>query len=880
MYSLLLVARGLHDSYENSELKEHIKIYQWGCCMSVSHYFIAGLILSLVSGCHFGAAVDKNNATETQADNTKIVTIHPEIWPKQDSPFKPNKDLEQRITALIGQMSLEEKVGQIIQADIGSITPDELREYHLGSILNGGNSAPGGDNRTTPSAWLALADEFWLTSTDKKDGRTGIPALWGTDAVHGHNNIVGATLFPHNIGLGAANDPNLMHQIGTVTAKEILVTGLDWTFAPTIAVVRDDRWGRTYESYSEDPAIVREYAGYLVDGIQGKISDKTFLDEDHLIATAKHFLGDGGTIDGRDQGDNISSEEALREIQGAGYPVAISRGVQSVMASFNSWCGRKMHGYKELLNDVLVDQMGFSGFVVGDWNGHGQVKGCTNESCATAFNSGLDMFMAPDSWKELYVNTLAQAKSGEITMARLDQAISRILRVKIRAGLFEAGLPSERKYAGRYDLLAAPEHREVARRAVRQSLVLLKNNKQLLPLSPSANILVAGDGADNMGKQTGGWTLSWQGAGNRKEDFPNGMSIFDGIKEQVKAAGGSAVLSENGQYKNRPDVAVVIFGENPYAEFQGDRPHLDFQSESGLKLLKKFKSQGIPTVAVFLSGRPMWVNPEINAADAFVAAWLPGTEGGGVADVLLRRPSGKIQNDFHGKLSFSWPRTGSQTAINVGDENYNPLFSYGYGLAYSEVGDLEALSEDAELDDKTEGQGLSFLNAGEPVSPWRLVLHDSAGAVQVTTSKEVSASGALTMEALDYKGQEDTRLFTFLGDAILAIEGEPMDISRESNGDMALEFQYQVLGDKVANTTLSVGCGEGCNGEVDITKALANKLNQGWQISRLKLSCFADNGSDMTKVSSPVIFKVAGALQLQIHSVNIVSNHGDASCSL
>ena len=266
------------------------------------------------------------------------------------------------------------------------------------------------------------------------------------------------------------------------------------------------------------------------------------------------------------------------------------------------------------------DLMGFDGFVIGDWNGHGQVEGCNNESCAAAFNNGLDMFMAPDSWEELYANTLAQVKSGEIKMARLDQAVSRILRVKIRAGLFDAGLPSQRKYAGRYELLAAPEHRKIARQAVRQSLVLLKNDNQLLPISPSANILVAGDGADNIGKQTGGWTLSWQGTGNSKEHFPNGISIFDGIEEQVKAAGGNVTLSADGEYNQKPDVAVVVFGEDPYAEFQGDRPHLDFRSEEGLQLLTKFKSQGIPTVAIFLSGRPMWVNPEINASDAFVAA--------------------------------------------------------------------------------------------------------------------------------------------------------------------------------------------------------------------------------------------------------------------
>ena len=841
--------------------------------MPVPHYLVVILILSVVVGCDTGTTADKTKDTD-------IAKIHPEIWPKQASPLKRNDSVEQRVTTLINQMTVEEKVGQIIQADIGSVTPDQVREYHLGSVLNGGNSAPDDNNRTTASAWVALADEFWLASTDKTDGRTAVPALWGTDAVHGHNNIIGATIFPHNIGLGATHNPSLMHQIGTVTAKEILVTGLDWTFAPTIAVVRDDRWGRTYESYSEDPAIVREYAGYLVEGIQGKLSDKTFLDDNHLIATAKHFLGDGGTINGRDQGDNISSEEELRDIQGAGYPVAINRGVQAVMASFNSWHGRKMHAYKELLNDVLVDQMGFDGFVIGDWNGHGQVEGCNNESCAAAFNNGLDMFMAPDSWEELYANTLAQVKSGEIKMARLDQAVSRILRVKIRAGLFDAGLPSQRKYAGRYELLAAPEHRKIARQAVRQSLVLLKNDNQLLPILPSANILVVGDGADNIGKQTGGWTLSWQGTGNSKEHFPNGISIFDGIEEQVKAAGGNVTLSANGEYNQKPDVAVVVFGEDPYAEFQGDRPHLDFRSEEGLQLLTKFKSQGIPTVAIFLSGRPMWVNPEINASDAFVAAWLPGTEAGGIADVLLRKANGDIQYDFHGRLSFSWPRTGAQTAVNLGDKDYNPLFAYGYGLKYSDKGTVAVLSEDAQLGDMAKAQNNTFLKSGEPMLPWRLTMRDASGTVQVTSSKANSASGVLVMKALDYKAQEDSRLFTFSGDAVLAIQGEPIDISRESNADMALELQYQVIGDKVATTTLGIGCGEDCMGELDITTELASKLNQGWQVSRLKLSCFADKGADMTMVDAPFVLSVTGTMQIQMNAIQIVSNQGDASCSL
>ena len=846
------------------------------------NYSLILFSIFLLIGCDANTLVSKNNQVENeiQANTTSFVTVNPDIWPKQKSPIQRKEIEEKRIIDLMSQMSLEEKVGQIIQADIGSVTPEQVRKYHLGSVLNGGNSAPGGDNRTTPDEWVALADEFWLASTDKTGGRTGIPALWGTDAVHGHNNIVGATIFPHNIGLGAANNPNLMYQIGNVTAKEILVTGLDWTFAPTIAVVRDDRWGRTYESYSEDPVIVKEYVKYLVEGIQGKLSDNSFLDEDHLIATAKHFVGDGGTINGRDQGDNISTEEELRDIQAAGYPQAISSGVQSVMTSFNSWHGRKMHAYKELLTDVLVGQMGFDGFVVGDWNGHGQVEGCTNESCAAAFNNGLDMFMAPDSWEELYINTLAQVKSGEITMARLDQAVSRILRVKIRAGLFEAGLPSKRKYAGSFDLLAAPEHRKIARDAVRQSLVLLKNEKQLLPISPSSHILLAGDGADNLGKQTGGWTLSWQGTGNSKKHFPNGMSIYDGIAQQVKAAGGKAVLSEKGEYQQKPDIAVVVFGEDPYAEFQGDRAHLDFQSEDGLKLLKKFKSQGIPTVAIFLSGRPMWVNPEINASDAFIAAWLPGTEAAGIADVLLKKANGDIQNDFHGKLSFSWPRNGAQTTVNRGDKVYNPQFDYGYGLSYKDNISVGKLSEDPQLGNMAQSQSKNFLKAGEPVLPWRLTIKDSGGTVQVTSSKANSATGVVVMKSMDYLAQEDSRLFNFSGDAIIAIEGEPVDISRESNADMAIEMQYQVIGNVEANAIMSIGCGENCSGELDITKDLAQKANLGWQTSRIKLSCFADKGANMAAVSAPFVLSVSGILQVQLHALNIVSNQGDASCSL
>ncbi|MEM9568319.1 MAG: glycoside hydrolase family 3 protein [Cyanobacteria bacterium P01_E01_bin.34] len=603
------------------------------------------------------------------------MSVTPEIWPTTTGGAPLDPAIETRVEELLQSMTIEEMVGQTIQADIASVTPDEVKEYGLGSVLNGGNSAPNNNVRASAAEWLALADEFYNASKDTSDGRKGIPALWGTDAVHGHNNVIGATLFPHNIGLGATRNIDLMRQIGRITAREVSVTGMDWTFAPTLAVVKDDCWGRTYEGYSEDPNIVKNYSTAVVQGLQGELDTPTFLGNEQVIATAKHFLGDGGTVNGTDRGDNQDSEDNLRDRHGAGYPPAIEAGVQTVMASFSSWNGEQMHGHKGLLTHVLKERMGFNGFVVGDWDGHGKVPGCSNSSCPEAYNAGLDMFMAPESWKRLYENTVEQVKSGEIPRRRLEDAARRILRVKLRLGLFEKPSPSARPLAGNYELLGAPEHLAVARQAARESLVLLKNQNKLLPLKPNQRVLVAGDGAHNIGKQSGGWTLSWQGTGNSNGSFPNGESIWEGIREAVEAGGGEAELSVDGTYEEVPDVAIVVFGEDPYAEFKGDLDHLEFTSELGLELLKSFQAEDIPTVAVFLTGRPLWVNPELNASDAFVVAWLPGSQGGGVADVLVRQPNGAIHYDFKGKLSFSWPRTAVQT-VNRGDTNYDPLFPY------------------------------------------------------------------------------------------------------------------------------------------------------------------------------------------------------------
>ncbi len=814
--------------------------------------------------------------------------INVENWPQQTAPLPRDPAIEQKVAELLAKMSVEEKVGQIIQADIDSVTPEQVKQYHLGSILNGGNSAPNKDNRAHPSEWLRLADAFWLASTDKSGGRVGIPVMWGTDAVHGQSKIVGATLFPHNIGLGAANDPDLMRRIGEVTAKEILVTGLDWTFAPTIAVARNDRWGRTYESYSEHPDIVKRYAPAIIEGIQGKLGTPTYLDQDHLIATAKHYVGDGGTVDGIDTGNNLSSERDLRDIHAAGYPGAIQAGVLSVMASFSSWQGQKMHGNKTLLSDVLVGRLGFDGFVVGDWNGHAHVPGCNETQCAAALNAGLDLFMAPSSWQGLYNTTLKQVKTGEIAMTRLDEAVARLLRVKFRMGLFDQVIPSKRKHAGHYQLLGSAEHRAVAREAARKSFVLLKNNQSLLPLKANSSVLITGDGANNIGKQCGGWTLTWQGLGNSNDHFPNGESFYQGLKTALSAGGGRVTLSEDGSYTEKPDVAIVVFGEDPYAEFQGDRPHLDFDDDNALMMLTKFKQAGIPTVSVFLSGRPLWVNPEINQSDAFIAAWLPGTEGGALADMVLQKSSGGPQFDFSGKLSFSWPNDATGKELNVGDSDYQPLFAYGFGLTYQDKKNLATLSERSGLNTNAINNDTRYFIAGKAVAPWQLHLIDDGKTTVVENATQVSTNRAVTVRAADRKQQEDTLIVDIHNKAIVALahsQGNGIDLVRQSNGDMALEIDYQVISSGGKPVRVGIACGKNCGSYMDVTKVFQAAAGKGWHTSEIMLRCFNDAARvivalRLDHITSPFVIASDGELQLQIARIRLKANEGKASCEM
>ncbi|WP_379545802.1 glycoside hydrolase family 3 N-terminal domain-containing protein [Qipengyuania sp. DSG2-2] len=766
------------------------------------------------------------------------------------------------IASLVARMSLERKIAQLIQPQINSFTAEDMKTYRFGSYLNGGNGGPYGDEFAPPSEWLRLADEMYDASVQPlPGGEPAIPVMWGTDAVHGHSNIVGATLFPHNIALGAANDADLVRRIGHATAIEIEVTGIDWNFSPTVAVARDDRWGRTYESYSENPDLVAKLGAALIEGQQGVKGSEGYLGAGRVIATAKHFFGDGGTEQGVDQGDVNGDIDALLALHGRPYPAAIDAGVETIMASFNSINGRKMHGNEALLTEVLRGQMGFDGLVVGDWNGHGQVKGCTVTDCPQSLMAGLDIYMVPDDWKALMDSLIAQVKDGTIPMSRIDEAVTRVLRVKQRAGLLGEGAqrPSERGYAGRYEMLASPEHRALAREAVARSQVLLKNNG-VLPIKAGANVLVAGTAADDVGQASGGWTLEWQGG--RKDQlprdrFPKATTIWDGLKANVAANGGSAVLSEDGSFDTRPDTAIVVFGEKPYAEFAGDQRDLVFRDEEGLKLLKSFKAQGIPTVALFLSGRPMWMNRELNAADAFVASWLPGSEGAGVADVLTGA------REATGRLSFSWPATCEGRPLNSAD---GALFAFGYGLSLTQSAPLGELSEDCAPLTIVEGAemfGSGRLGTGVSAFVGRL---DGAGFEELMPQMRGDMNGSgVTSRGYDRDAQEDSREISMKAGSYFGLEQ-----SNDTGGVYRIE--YAVVTRPTGAVRLRASSADGEENTLDITPQFELAYSKGWREMVISEACVADLGKR-------IAFESDGEVTFRIASVKREEAAPDTECS-
>ena len=777
-------------------------------------------------------------------------------WSRTNSCEYKNFDNEDLIEQLIDGMTIEEKVGQVIQGDLDFISPQDVKKFKIGSVLNGGNTAPNGDKYSSVDDWKSLSKEFYDASPTYKGIK--VPVLWGTDAVHGHNNVIGATLFPHNIGLGASGNADLMRSIGKAIALEVLSTGVAWTFAPTVAVPQDDRWGRTYEGFSEDPLLVSKLGKAFVLGLQGE--GDTLLDNNHVIATAKHFMGDGGTFEGIDQGNTRISEIGLRDLHGYPYFDALDACAQTVMASFNSWNGKKLHGYKELLTDILKKDMQFDGFVVGDWNGHGQVEGCSNTKCAQSFNAGVDMFMVPENWKDLLRNTIRQVKSGEISETRLDDAVRNILKVKSRLGLFNGRVPHEFKE----NYLGDPKHMALARQAVRESLVLLKNNNQLLPLDPSQHIGIIGDAAKKISSQTGGWTITWQGRENLNSDFINVNSIYEALEKAVISSGGTIEFSNNGKFSKDPDVVIGVFGEEPYAEMLGDLKDVSFAPTDPkfLPLLEAMNAQNIPTVSIFLSGRPLVVNSQLNASDAFIAAWLPGSAVEGIADVIFTKDN-KINFDFLGKLSYSWPKNKDQAVLNHTDSVYDPLFPFGYGLTYTsdlEIERIQTNQSDFRLD-------LLNVFLGAASIPGKEFVVTKAGPEFVLEDDYVSANSKVKITRFDYQRQDDAKNIVFMDDQSLQAFGISAESSVSLSSMNAPFYEIIMRVNSLANPALyfSVGCGSNCRGSAE----LPTELMTDWSTINIPLSCLEKDGLDKTKIQVRGLFLSEEAINFDLSSIVI-----------
>jgi len=587
-----------------------------------------------------------------------------------------NQPVALRVKDLMSRMTLAEKIGQMTQIERSVANASDIEHYLVGSVLSGGGSVPAPN--ATAFQWNNMTDYFQRSALKT---RLGIPLMYGIDAVHGHNNVYGATIFPHNIGLGATRDPELAQRIGVATALEVRSTGIQYVFAPCLAVCRDPRWGRCYESYSEDPDVVTSMTT-IIDGLQGQAPvgwEGPYVENNYKVAaTAKHFVGDGGTTHGIDENNTVISYKGLVDIHMKAYFSAVARGVSTIMVSYSSWNGEKMHANRFLLTDVLKGQLGFKGFLISDWEGLDRITTPYDAnytySVFTGIHAGIDMVMVPFDYEGFASNLTKEINIGNIPMSRIDDAVSRILRVKFEMGLFEYpfGEPQLKSSLGAYP------HRELAREAVRKSLVLLKNGKTantpLLPLDKNAQkILVVGAHANDIGLQCGGWTITWQGL---RGNTTLGTTILQGIQQTVGSSSEivyKAVPDKNFAKGKGFDYAIVVIGEVPYAEFVGDNNNLTIPAP-GIETVE-YTCKAVKCVVVIISGRPLVVPPYLlQSMDAFVAAWLPGTEGQGIADVLYG------DYDFTGKLSRTWFKSVDQLPMNVGDDYYDPLFPFGFGL--------------------------------------------------------------------------------------------------------------------------------------------------------------------------------------------------------
>jgi beta-glucosidase len=591
-------------------------------------------------------------------------------------PADPNplSSYDAQVRQLLSKMTLEEKIGQMTQPDqVFLKDAADIGKYYLGSVLSGGDSDPKAGNSL--EAWTQMVDKY---QSEALKTRLAIPLLYGVDAVHGLNNVLYAVVFPHNIGLGCMRNPQLLERAARITAEEVRATGINWAFAPCVAVPRDERWGRTYEGFGETPSLAKDLGMAAVRGLQDDDLSRPLS----VLACAKHYVGDGGTVFGTgtprgqerllDQGDVRLDEATLRKIHLQGYIGAVRAGVGSIMPSYSSWNGEKCSGSKRLMTDILKNELGFEGFLISDYAALNQLPGDYRSKVEKSINAGMDMVMVPDRYQEFIAALSALVSEGRVPVSRIDDAVTRILRVKFAMGLMDKG---RSPFADRNSQksFGSPEHRQVARQCVRQSLVLLKNERKSLPIAKGVvRVHVGGKNADDIGNQCGGWTITWQGRSGATT--PGGTTILRAIESTV-SRGTKVTFSNDGKGAEGATVGIAVIGERPYAEGRGDSADLKLAQED-VDTIDNMKKAGIPVVVVLISGRPMIINEALDKCDAFLAAWLPGTEGQGVADVLF--------GDYKptGKLSHSWPRSMSQIPINVGDPDYDPLFEFGFGLSY------------------------------------------------------------------------------------------------------------------------------------------------------------------------------------------------------
>ncbi|MGF1777791.1 glycoside hydrolase family 3 N-terminal domain-containing protein [Vibrio nomapromontoriensis] len=854
---------------------------------------------------------------------TTITPYFPE-WPRINSSIKKDPAVEQEVARIVALMTVEEKLGQMIQPDLRGVTPEEAKQYKLGSILNGGGAWPNENKRSLAQHWADKADEFWHATEEAfADRPFRIPFMWATDAVHGHNNVYSATVFPHNIGLGAARDPELIRRIGKITALEVAATGLDWTFAPTVATPRDLRWGRVYEGYSEDPEITYAYASQMVIGLQG---DQNELKSEYkVISNVKHWVGDGGTLTGVDRGVNAYCEDQLRNIHAMGYFSGLEAGAQVVMSSFNTWenpanydhspqsditgegngYNYKIHGSKYLLNDVLKDKMGFDGLIVTDWHGHAEINKCTDGNATYAINAGNDILMVPvhEHWIEVYRTALADIHSGVIPIARIDDAVTRILRVKMRAGLWTKPAPTQRVLAGNQSLLGAQAHREVAREAVRKSLVLLKNNNQILPLSKNQKVLVTGSAADDLQKQSGGWNLTWQGDENTLEDFPGATTL----KMALVAELGESNVNFDPELKEdvQPgDVAIVVIGEDPYAEMMGDIKTWQTLEFSQLKRsyrrdvekIHRLHAAGAKIITVFYSGRPLYLNEEIAMSDAFVAAWLPGSEGEGITDVLVGDEEKRPRYDFQGKLSYSWPNKKLSATVNRIPQhipNYQvsqyeqdpngehaPLFEYGYGLNYSsrlQQRDLDQLDRD-DSDHFIEGNvrpAIELYGVRSTIGDFQLLVAQAQGGNRV----EVSRNNAMNFVSIEtkpynYQQQQDAVSLVFkeagASVCIATTDGDTEDFSCFAHPKGGLSFEVKVTECPTGSVYVAVQDRQEQSLAASVVKIdITEQLQTVDEFVTVTVSSeeFTNNGVDLSQLDTPFVLLTDARLAMVLANI-------------